>query len=366
MAQIDNIINVNSVWNSTTILPILESVTLKMWIYSGTQGNTAIEGVALDVSNDRTAATTYTLKGSSVKSGTDKAVSFDLAPLIKDYIESELEDTKNSNNAMWVDIQLTKTVSGVETILASEHYLAVDGYDCTEPVPLGETSEGVQQGDIIRMSNRTILNPDGERVSIPLLRTGVLSYIMSIGVVDVESIAVLESELSNEQIIYVSSPVGQEIDLIRITYDNLQEDRIHVSNICQDKYQDTKLTFVNKQGAFQDVWFFANKRRTLSVKSDTWNRRNKLVGGGAYRPTTVKNIESVNETHTINSGFYPENNNVVFEELMQSNNVWVTENGRTLPIIIKSSGFNFKDSNTDKAINYTISFEYAFNKMRSL
>ena len=141
---------------------------------------------------------------------------------------------------------------------------------------------------------------------------------------------------------------------------------IEIDNVEECRYTESKLTFINKFGAFQDVWMLGNSKKAINVKSDTWNRRNLITGGGSFRPTTIKNTTNVNEKITLNSGFYPESNNVVFEELMQSNSVWLWDGSNTYPVIVKDSTFNFKDSNTDKLINYTINIEFASNKMMTL
>jgi hypothetical protein len=362
MARIDNIINVNSVWNSTTILPVLESVTLNVWIYSGTQGDDAAINVELGASNSRLEDPTYVLKGSSILNGSDKVVQFDIAPLVRDYVESELNQSHNSNNSVWVDIQSISTINGGELINASEHFLALDGYEYTMNIV------GNQVDDILRISNTQILNSEGSQVSIPILTKDVSSYIFSNNGVDIgtSTSVTSTSNLSNEQVLYIESLVDTQVDKLSITTTQGEQIVVSIQNECITRYEHSKITFVNRFGSFQDVWFFANNKRSINVKSDSWNRRNKVVGGGAYRPTTIRNIKSVNERHTLNSGFYPESNNVVFEELIQAENVWITKGIETFPIIIKNSSFNFKDSNTNKAINYTIDFEYAFNKMRSL
>ena len=363
MARIDNIINVNSVWNSTISLPILESVTLKVWIYSGTQGDEAAQSVELIANESRLELPTYILKGSAVLNGTNKAVQFDIAPLVRDYIESSLNQTHNSNNAVWVDLQSTTTIGGTELINASEHFLALDGYEYTMNIV------GNQLDESLRTSNRYILNSEGSQVSYPVLRKGVVAYRWSDGntiLIESSVTDLTDSDLSNEQIVYLVSPVDESPTDLRLEYNDTTTENIKIEDRCQGRYEHTKLTFVNRLGAFQDVWFFANAKSSLKVKDDSWNRRNLVSGGGAYRPTAVKNITAVNERHTLNSGFYPESNNVVFEELIQAQNVWITKGIETFPILIKNTSFNFKDSNTHKAVNYTINFEYAFNKMKSL
>jgi len=162
MAQIDNIINVNSVWNSTTSLPILESVTLKVWIYSGIQGNSVLDNNDLVASNARLLDPTYTLRGTAILNGTDKVASFDIAPLIRDYVESELNQTHNGDNAVWVDLQRIATIGGQELILASEHYLALDGYEYTMDIVGNQYDEEVRmsniQGDPILVSEGSVIS----------------------------------------------------------------------------------------------------------------------------------------------------------------------------------------------------------------
>ena len=228
---------------------------------------------------------------------------------------------------------------------------------------------GNQIDESLRTSNRYILNSEGSQVSYPVLRKGVAAYRWSDGntiLIESSVTDLTDSDLSNEQIVYLVSPVDESPTDLRLEYTDTTTENIKIEDMCQGRYEHTKLTFVNRLGAFQDVWFFANAKSSLKIKDDSWNRRNLVSQGGAYRPTTVKNITAVNERHTLNSGFYPESNNVVFEELIQAQNVWITKGIETFPILIKNTSFNFKDSNTDKAINYTINFEYAFNKMKSL
>ena len=51
---------------------------------------------------------------------------------------------------------------------------------------------------------------------------------------------------------------------------------------------------------------------------------------------------------------------------MQSENVWIVENGNSYPVSIKDSSFNYKTHLNDKLVNYTVQFEYAFNSINSV
>ena len=423
MAAIDNKIktmNVNSAWVKTITDVNLSKVKLNIWVYKGTQGDGGISGTEITSSGGRTTTPTYTLESTGVGTPTDdfgisisqRIASFEVAGLVKDFIESSLNGVYNSRNTVWVDIQAVKTKLGVDTILKAEQYLALDGYDYS-------IEEQDSEDVAILISNRNVVKLADTPIHIPILRDKLISYAFQFEGVDIANGVQTDfpsSSSSNQQITYLTNGEGSlegfkervladqsgnifeyndcltmlettldtfAVDRLYITYDSNTSDLsdvaipvteiIYFENLECTRDEKRRLTFVNKHGALQDVWFYGNSdKRSLNVKSENWNRRNLTIGGGVYRPTTVRNNSRVNEMLTLNSGFYTEENNVVFEELMQSNNVWLwniptdDSSSETHPVIIKNSTFNFKTSNTDKLINYTINLEFAFNKMRTL
>ena len=76
MAKIDEIININSSWSKTISLTQLDNSILKVWIYSGVQGDGAIGGVSLLDDNDRPLEATYTLNGRAVTKEGSRVCSF--------------------------------------------------------------------------------------------------------------------------------------------------------------------------------------------------------------------------------------------------------------------------------------------------
>ena len=411
MATINNIINVNSSYSHTTDLADLTSVELKMWIYRGTQGVGVAEGVILGASNDRPIGATYILKGTAVANGSTNITSFEIASLIKDFIESNFNESYVGTNTVWVDIQAQKNVGGVTTDLASEQYLGLDGYEY-------QTDVVEDYNNVIRLSTRHILKSSEQAVSIPVLRQKMIGYSFERSGQSISSGVLSDFSSSNEsdnQIVYLNNVSSNltsfrqrvldaqlgnrfennkclervecdfeifEVDKVVIEYDStlntltaedIAVEVITFDNVMEHVYEPKKLTFVNKYGAYQDVWFFKNTARALKVKSDTFNRRRLLTGDTTSRATKVRSNTIVNETLSLNSGFYPESNNSVFEELMQSNNVWLWSDevnefirSEAHAVLIKDSSFNFKDGLTDKLINYSLTIEYAFNKMKQL
>jgi len=143
---------------------------------------------------------------------------------------------------------------------------------------------------------------------------------------------------------------------------------IKVNRVCEAKYNPMKVTFVNKFGVLQDVWFFKKTVESINVQKDKF-KRNILTSSGQYsvfkHSQTVLNT-TANELFTSNTGFVNESMNEVFKELMLSERVWSTIDGIVYPIAINNSQLQYKTSLNDKLINYTIEFEYAYDTINSI
>ena len=58
--------------------------------------------------------------------------------------------------------------------------------------------------------------------------------------------------------------------------------------------------------------------------------------------------------------------NETIEELFLSENVWIRYEGKTLPVIPTSKAIAFKTSLNDKLIDYTVNFDFAFDKVNNV
>jgi hypothetical protein len=221
MARIDNVINGNSSYSRDVTGANLNKATLKIWIYRGVQGVGVTSGVELGASEDRPAEPTYTLSSTAVAYNGTKIASFDIATLIKDYLDPKTSDIYTGDVNVWVDIQVTTETGGVSTIEASEHYLGEDGYYySTEPQAPTMSSSRISNCDVIKLENsiyklpiRTSLNPtisvydNGEG--------GSSSYILP------------SSERSEEQIMYRDIENDAQVIII--------EDGVYGDNVLLNK-----------------------------------------------------------------------------------------------------------------------------------
>ena len=166
----------------------------------------------------------------------------------------------------------------------------------------------------------------------------------------------------------IANEVYQEFDADSIYIEKGGDiEVIKVQEVEECKHKPYKVTFVNKFGVLQDLWFF--KRSNLSLKTKEESYRANIISGGAYststRQETIFNKTGV-ESLQLNTGFYPESYNEIFRQLSFSEDVWINYDGKTLPISVKSSSLNYKTRVNDKLINYTIDVEFSNDKINNI
>ena len=140
-----------------------------------------------------------------------------------------------------------------------------------------------------------------------------------------------------------------------------------------------KITYINKYGVQQDLWFFLKETKNLARTNEGY-KSNTITypsGGATYNvqnaPNKVFNTQA-KQTHTLSSGYYPEFANQQFEELLLSEYVWFHKPTSgigvgtyiVVPVKVKTSSMTFKTSVNDRLIEYTIEFEEAFDYINNI
>ena len=146
-------------------------------------------------------------------------------------------------------------------------------------------------------------------------------------------------------------------DLIYYQLDGTEtRQTIGLNELCEPKYTPVKISFINKFGVIQDLVFFKKRVDTLRTTEDDY-KANILQGGQSLNHVGQKQILNKNSMRSvkISSGFYPEDFNTVFEQLLNSLNYWIDDE----PAVLKSSNWTEKTSVNDKLISYNFDFEFA-------
>jgi len=150
----------------------------------------------------------------------------------------------------------------------------------------------------------------------------------------------------------------------------LRSQTITIERLDCSKYTPTKVLFLNKWGAIQELWFQTKLVDNLTTKEEKYQRNlvTFATNNTATLDTKEHNIKTLNKQGkakiTLSSGYYPEFVSEWFEELMLSEYVWVRRKNyaqleKTIPVKIVTSSFTKKTSLNDNLIEYTIQFEEA-------
>ena len=373
-------INVRSPYYITTgTVTGLNSTSIQIYIYTGAR----ITG--------RPSTPTYNLEGFAIKN----EVTFEISELVKDYISQTFSGTY-STNLLWVDYRTTQTINGVVQTISGWTYLkAFNGY--------GYFEEGAnpQNDSAVYISNNIILKLDDSPVVLPVDNSITQSVAYLLNGEIVRTIVPVQSSLSSEQVRYITNGVDgadsfedrvilaggvfednvciegfedefilMDCDSIHVTYadgNDLKVKILKVQNVEECKYDPYKLTFVNKFGALQDIWFFKRTNKTLTTKKESFKRN--IISGASY--STSKHQDTIltkqgSEKLTLNTGYYPEEYNEVFKQLELSEECWIEIDSKTLPINIASTSLAYKTQLNDKIINYTIDVEFANNTINDI
>ena len=350
---------INTPTNAGAVTPT--SSELELYVWSG------------DLTADEPATPTYTLSAEATNFG-DNAIYFEVAELIRDFITHRFNNDYPSD-AVWVKYDITTTYdSGVINEIKTA--LAVDGYtEFKDGINYAGESTALGYETSVMFSNDVIYVWDQEDLIVPVFTNTTSRVGFYLNGVEEDFVTYSGTDLTSEVIsyaLYDDLPNGGIIDEVRITNsDTGTVTTVDVVPIEECKYDVKKITFINKFGAYQDLFFFkANKE---NLQTDSSNYRSNLLfnnnGNASYVTTDHQRVKynvTGKKSITLNSGYVPELYNQVFEELFLSERVWLTDSNGTCPVNVKSSTLNFKNRINDKLISYTVDFDFAFEAINNV
>ena len=389
------------------------NASLYLWIYTGDYG-------AKDPLNPN-----YVLY-KEVKTGSD-IITFEIAELVKDYVEVTFTgDYTNITQSAWVEWEMVRNYDddSTDTTLKG-NAIAFNGYgyfkDAINPqlsndVLISNTNiyhncvEGATE--VIIGADRTDYTADDtvltadldveggseyNRLYIPILggedgATSVTYYDAVGAVIRTETIS-SEGSIANltadtteytadgtiltADMTYLKSADSEITEVIEApkdarTIEIIRSDGstkyLYIKCIDCSKYDPYKVSFVNKFGVIQDIWF--DKKRTDSTeitnstyKQTTLNESSTGVSYSINQASIMPNDFALKKRMTLNTGFVDDEYNEVIQQLMLTENAWIHEEGTVYPILPMTKSLQYKTSLNDRLVNFTIEFEYAFNEI---
>lgn len=316
--------------------------------------------------------------------GSENSVSFDISEIVNDSLVQTYSSVPvGTYQSLWVDVQTNaSTLAGAPIgSVTLTRYLAQEGFN--------KFKEGVNytvQKSAMLTENYLEYNT-GSNIYLPINAELVSSVKWKYNNVALQTTTITDNGNSNQKIQYIfynNSSRTKPDELEVLTASGTVS--IKLKEIEECKYPVHKITFLNRWGAFQDLFFFKKSTESLDTTRENYNASifkaksisNTLVNGECEVITTFNNYSTTAhskktfnanglESITLNSGYVSELNNSYFEELMVSEYVWLTDSNDVIyPVNLKESSFNKKTGLNDGLINYTMSFEKSFSIVNNI
>jgi len=329
-------------------------------------------------------------------------VVFELSELVRDFMETEYNNY--ATDTLWIDADITIYDSTGTIVQVNSQdvntstFLGIDGYgyfeDGTNPRSVQYTTPMVLQ------HNTTVYYNDGADIKIPIYAEAetVTATLTSTAGADINwdnaddfwdtynetwgsgqtPVVINDDGNTNQKIQYLIITDSEDLndnDFITISSDNSSYSDVVITlkKVCEPKYTPLNIIFYNKYGALQNLWFF--KKSMTNIKISSQQFKNNILdienSGGTPSYALSKHQEKKfmangKESITVNSGFYSEDHNEVVREMLLAEQVWIYDGTNTLPINLKSNTLQFKKSVNDKLISYSLSFDYAYDKINNI
>lgn len=144
---------------------------------------------------------------------------------------------------------------------------------------------------------------------------------------------------------------------------------IKVNTVSSCKHKPYRVTFLNKYGVEEDLWFFKRSDVTMSIQKESYRPssigRYNASSGFGYNTPAVKTYADLNinarESIKLNTDWVDERLNESVRQMMLSDYIrlWDFEEDVVYHVTIRSSDLRFKTHVNDKLINYEIEFDFA-------
>lgn len=379
-------INVRSPFYIKASNASLASATMDLYIYTGV------------FTTDKPASAQYQITKNEIDS--NNYVVFEVSELIRDYIDIEF-DGEYDSQCVWVESDITMydgaDGSGSSVGTSNTDYIALDGYGYFHEGTNPELSRG------LLISNNTIFRLNDSNVRIPVFTEDTNSVAFYYQGTLKRTLTISSSTNTNGQIDYVTVSGSDNTDTYeeRVVADggtlevskcltdflnnidiglvdevwvgtDTGTEIVKIKTVDECKYEPYKVTFVNKYGALQDLWFFKKSIESTDVTSEQFKAsifNQDTLSYKTYQHQQQAFMAQGKDRITMNTGYINDDHNAVLEELLLSEQVWytkITDQELVIPVIPKTKTITYKTSVNDKLVDYTVEFEQAFDKINNI
>lgn len=174
--------------------------------------------------------------------------------------------------------------------------------------------------------------------------------------------------------------IGYTYDLLTLSNDIASvndQPTLRYEIICEPKYNVIDCLFINKWGCWDSFSFIKKSMQKLAITSSRYKKNIGFVDRGALGTSTPKYSYSLTDHQnvqynkngiksiTVNTGFVDESFNLLLEEMMLSERVYLIIDDVVEPVVLNTQNVDFKTSVNDKLINYELEFNFAYNAINN-
>lgn len=389
------IINTRSPFYIKVYHASLFEAELKLYIYEGAKDTTPD---AADLK--------YTIQKAELEA--NNYVVFEISELIRDYIETKY-DGEYDSYTVWVNPVITAFDTNGNTLSSptvtpsdySDQFIATDGYGYFEEGINPDFDEGLM------MSEGTIYRVDDRSVNIPVSAETTNSLAFRLNGETVSSITISDNDNTNQKIQYIASDSNSTadsykervleaggvfednslleafedvvdigaVDEVWVNYTNATETRtkiLKVKTFDCSKYEPIRVTFVNKYGALQDLYFTRRSNESLNIKKEDYKASVMDFANFSYDTSEhqMRTLNLVgNDSITLNTDYIDESCNEHIKQLMLSEQVWMTrltDEEKIVPLKLKTQSLQLKKRVNDKLVQYSMEFDVAVDKINNI
>jgi hypothetical protein len=372
----------------------LDTAKLELYIYEG----------VYDSSPDA-ADLKYTIEKSELEG--NNIIVFEISELVRDYIETKY-DGEYDSYTVWVNPVITATNETGGTITSptitpsvSSQFIATEGYGYFEEGANPDFDEGLM------MSEGTIYRVNDRSVNIPVSAETTNSIAFRLNGDTISSVTISDNDNTNQKIQYIASDSNSTadsykervleaggvfeynrcleafeeavdigaVDEVYINYTNDTETRtkiLKVKTFDCSKYEPIRVTFVNKYGALQDLYFTRRSNESINItsqdyKASVFDFTSLSYDQTAHQQRTLNLIGK--ESVTLNTDYIDESCNEHIKQLMLSEQIWMTrltDEEKIVPLKLKSNSLELKKRVNDRLVQYTMQFDVAADKINTI
>tara|TARA_R110000822_G_scaffold165668_1_gene306167 strand:+ start:23 stop:1039 length:1017 start_codon:yes stop_codon:yes gene_type:complete len=295
---------------------------------------------------------------------TNSAVDFEISELVKDYLNLSYNgsiDTLLQSIKFSIQVSVFNGLNGTGSLNQTPTgftFFGIDAYGYFEEGANPTTTKGYMQ------TNTVIYNLSGQNIRIPIDVNNVTRWDA------LKNGAIIQGAIvpNNSNKVFEYIEVDSNADRLGLGITGPFVTFIDIINIEECRYQPHKISFVNRWGAIQDLYFFKKSIDKISTTKESFKSSN-VTSGGVYSVTSHSNKDfnvKSNKSITLNSGYVSEDYNAPMQELLQSELVWMEVGGVVTPLNVTDSSLVFKTSANDKLVDYKLELKFAYDAINNM